>query len=225
MATEITLKRLPGVLAKEFEGTRLNIARGLRDGARIGKVVVKRRTPKDRGMAQMGWQNHNGPMNARGQTPAAWLENSTPYIGILENGARPHPVSAEGRFALYQWIERHYRLSKSGALQQVVSLQTRQLAGDRLTNTRSKAFGYARAREVLSKHGAFTKKLIEQVHPEYSGRLIPEALNIVGAICHKLNTKGQKPLHFVKNSQPELVAIAQEQVEKHVREGAKGRRS
>lgn len=222
---EISLKRLPGVLAKEFEQTRIHIAKGLRDGCRIGKTVLKRKTKKDRGMAQMGWQNHNGPINARGDMPAAWLENSTPYIGILENGARPHPVSVQGQRAIYEWVERHFRLA--GGIVLSGRSMGAGIRSDSLTNTKSRAHKVARQDylDKLTRLGAMLEDTLVRNFPEMGRRMVPAALNIAAAIIHKIRTKGQAPTFFVKGAQQELALIAQEQVEKHIREGAKGRAS
>jgi hypothetical protein len=38
---------------------------------------------------------------------AATLENNAPHAGIIEHGARPHPVSAEGFLNIFDWAWRH----------------------------------------------------------------------------------------------------------------------
>jgi hypothetical protein len=149
----------------------------------------------------------------------AYCLNTCPYIGILEEGARPHAVSWEGQYSIYLWIERHFRMHSSGALAPVGT----EGATTRLTNTRSKAAYFARGREPLSKAGAMVQRAIMGTHPEYGAKLLPAALNITGAIVMKIRAHGQKPHYFVKNSLDELAHGAREEVERCLRElGTRG---
>lgn len=76
--------------------------------ARHGRTLLARRTPKDLGQAKAGWRIST-PI--KGKTRAAVdLYNDVPYVGILEHGARPHPVNLEGRVAIQEWVRRHYRI-------------------------------------------------------------------------------------------------------------------
>lgn len=97
------------------------IMRGMVSGANRGRTILVRRTPKDTGNAKAGWQ-----VVPKGRTVE--LRNDVPYVGVLEHGARPHPVSAEGVEAIAEWVRRKFMFTttvfrgpgrgKSGPVQQ-----------------------------------------------------------------------------------------------------------
>lgn len=78
------------------------IAVGAQRGAQRGRSIIVRETPVDQGQLRNSWKVSNG-----GQDSVAELYNDAPHAGIVEAGARPHPVSEEGREALYQWVRRN----------------------------------------------------------------------------------------------------------------------
>jgi hypothetical protein len=81
------------------------LRRGLRMGARGGRAVLVRRTPKDRGQLKAGWRSKTFP---EGKREVARVTNDAPYAGVVELGARPHQVSLEGRVAIAGWVRRHF---------------------------------------------------------------------------------------------------------------------
>lgn len=98
-------------LAARAKEQPLVIDRGLRSGAmrgsghlarvarRLGKVGVS-------GLYASSFRTHRIP-SAEAGTRGGWsIHNATPYAGIIEEGARPHKVSAEGREAIRLWVVR-----------------------------------------------------------------------------------------------------------------------
>lgn len=82
------------------------VNRGLRLGAERGRSRMVRITPRDLGQARNSWRVRVVPKGSE-------LVNDAPHIGILEKGARPHPVSREGIEALTRWALRKIDLSSS----------------------------------------------------------------------------------------------------------------
>lgn len=77
------------------------VQRALVTAAQRGVRHLKTVTPVDRGMAKAGWKVVNMATFNRVQ-----IQNPAPYIGILERGARPHPVSDVGILAIEEWVKR-----------------------------------------------------------------------------------------------------------------------
>lgn len=223
MSTAITMRAIGDELQRHEKAQRAALLRGIRSGARRGRAILVSKTPKDRGQAKAAWSTFlHGDSGL-----VASNENSAPHIGILECGARPHKVSWEGIFAIYQWIERHFRLTSGGAM----------VAGGgnkgRLTATGSRAFkrsqnaaiGYSMGGESLSRHGAYVQKAILATAPDYAGRLVPAACNITGAIVWKLMTQGQAPKWFVRGALDDLNRAVRQEVERCMSEIKPGGRA
>lgn len=218
MTVMLDFSQAAGLAQRVGANVQKAVQKGLRSAARLSQAVLAQRTPRDRGNAAAAWRNsaHNGDGDV-----VAYCLNSCPYIGILEMGARPHKVAWEGQFSIYLWIERHFRLTGGGAMARGGT----EGATARLTNTRSKAFGFARAREPISRAGAMVRRAILGTHPEYANRLLPEALNITGAIVMKIMAQGEKPHYFVRDAMPTLAEGAREEVERCLKEAAAKRLS
>jgi hypothetical protein len=216
MNATVQPRDIGAVLAKHSQKQRAAMVRGLRSGARLGRTILVGRTPKDRGMAKLAWKTI-----FYGDTGVvAENLNSAPYSGILDSGARPHKVSWEAQFSIYTWVERHFRLSKGGALQPLSEGGTRLTArgSGAFKRSQNAAIGYGMGGERLSRAGSYVQRAILGTHPEYAGRLVPAALNITGAIVWKMMTKGQAPTWFVKLAMPELARAAREEVERCLKE-------
>lgn len=101
------------------------ITKAMFRAAKRGQAMLARRTPKDLGQAKAGWKTSEP---VRGSRKAHIdLYNDVPHIGILEHGARPHPVSLEGRIAIHEWVVRHYNSMRkvSGPVQPGKKKKTR----------------------------------------------------------------------------------------------------
>lgn len=78
---------------------------GLRAGAERGMTLLKRRTPT----GVMGQMKNAWAIFPWGEL--GWrLDNSAPHAGIVEGGARPHPVSREGVEAIREWVSKILQL-------------------------------------------------------------------------------------------------------------------
>lgn len=91
-------------LQKNRKATRRAVSIGLLRGAHRGKSLMTRNTPVDQGQLKASWRVRK-PV---GDIVKAELINDAPHAGIVEMGARPHKVSAEGWAAIYEWVRRHF---------------------------------------------------------------------------------------------------------------------
>lgn len=107
MLIKTTPDKLPKQLAQRFRATPQVVAKGLLAGAHRGRTILVRRTPKDRGQARRGWRVVKRRSALTGSVYRVDLANDAPYVGVLELGARPHPVSKEGFLSILGWVRRH----------------------------------------------------------------------------------------------------------------------
>lgn len=109
MATiNLTPEQLDAVLVKQAREFPEVMRRGAVAGARRGQAHMVGKTPTDQGQMRNSWRVHERP------TPK--LENDAPHAGIVEAGARPHPVSREGVEALAGWAHRQLGLDEATAV-------------------------------------------------------------------------------------------------------------
>lgn len=77
-------------------------------GAFRGRKFIVRKTPRDQGQLRKSWKVKAGRRAfILRDSLAAELINDAPHAGVVERGARPHPVSREGFLALVGWAKRH----------------------------------------------------------------------------------------------------------------------
>lgn len=105
----VSADALPASLEKFNRGLKKATIKGVIKGARNGKGMLKNSTPESLGDAKAGWEMKY-PANMIIQ-----LYNGTPYVGVLEWGARPHNVSREGMERLVDWSKRELGLSEDDA--------------------------------------------------------------------------------------------------------------
>lgn len=104
MATfKVNGARMGGVFRAQASRMPAAVRAGLREGAERGRTLVKRKTPVDLGTMRNAWLVKEQPYGAS-------LDNSAPYAGIIEAGARPHGVSEEGQAAIRDWVIRNVPL-------------------------------------------------------------------------------------------------------------------
>jgi hypothetical protein len=91
--------QLPAALARAARNAGDGVRRGLRVGLERNRAFLKGQGPVYEGHYRNAWQV---------QTSAAGGEvvNDAPHAGIIELGARPHPVSEEGVEAIREWVRR-----------------------------------------------------------------------------------------------------------------------
>ena len=120
MATiPIKANKLPKELQARFRAIPKTVLRGLNIGAMRGKAILQHRTPVSTGRLKAAWRVRKGTRWANqygsGNTNPE-IQNSAPHAGIIEEGARPHPVSLEGIQSLTRWARRTPHLFSMSSL-------------------------------------------------------------------------------------------------------------
>ncbi len=105
MSIRIRADQVPALLLRIEREVRAAIGRGILAGAERGRRVLVARTPEDQGLMQKSWEVLPQPGGG------AVLRNDAPYAGVVEAGARPHPVSREGVENIRGWVERKLGLA------------------------------------------------------------------------------------------------------------------
>lgn len=100
--------QMPALVDRIVRDVRLAIVKGAIAGAHRGRSLIAKRTPKDLGQLRDAWKVVEG-QNPPGQVVATLL-NDAPYAGVVETGARPHPVSREGVENIRGWVLRKFGL-------------------------------------------------------------------------------------------------------------------
>lgn len=81
--------------------------------AQRARGILVRATPTDQGQLRVSWRATSAIRSMRKRIVAK-VVNDAPHAGIVERGARPHPVSQAGQAAIYEWVRRHFRLVGRG---------------------------------------------------------------------------------------------------------------
>lgn len=179
----VGVDELPRVLERGEQRFEKALLRGSRRGAERARAIMVKRTPTDQGQLRASWK-------VVIRDGAAELINDAPHAGIVEMGARPHKVSAEGWAAIYEWVRRHPQLySGNGRDEQG------RFTGRRRGNSPTVA--------QLATQGPF-----RGLDPEISG--------ITWAIVRKLNREGQKPTFFVLRSLDECRGVLVIEIERAI---------
>lgn len=188
----VTEAQLPTVLRWHAAGTARAIVRGVRKSMNKAKRHLVSVTPKDKGGARKGWKvkTTGTPTEVTNQLHGTIGEiaNDSPIIGILEMGARPHPVSLEGQEAIFQWVLRHMRLV-GNTTTGFAAVHASELG----KGTHRKKFGTVDGGERLARQ-------------------------ITYLICRKIRTKGQAPRYFVRDSMDLIAIMCQMDVEAAIRD-------
>lgn len=112
MSIKLTPNELPREMKRRGKKMPKVIERGLRAGARRGAVILRKRTPVGATTAlRRGWQVRRSFDSGE----PAGLANLAPHAGIVEKGARPHPVNREGIAAITHWAVRKLGLPRDEA--------------------------------------------------------------------------------------------------------------
>lgn len=190
MGAVLTPKMVAGAVKRSAALVREGIRRGAIRGAERGRAFIVTKTPTDQGQLKASWHVRPGIPTAiqRGTAILAELLNDAPHAGIVERGARPHPVSPEGWMAIYDWVMRH-RVELG-----VVT------AGGKARRARKSKVPLAAA-ALLPGRGV---------------GLDPAVAQITQGIVFKLRTKGQAPTYFVKDNLDVLRRILDAEVRSSV---------
>jgi nucleoid-associated protein YgaU len=101
-------EELPMRIKLHLKAVQEGVRRGIRKGAKDAVKVLQDRTPVDTGELRDSWE-------IKEDADSVSLENDAPHAGIVERGARPHPVSDEGRKKLAEWAVRKLGVSPEEA--------------------------------------------------------------------------------------------------------------
>lgn len=104
----VDMDRVSRRIARDHEYTMDQVVVALERAARKGKAHMVKQTPVDQGQLRNSWK-------VRGTL----LMNDAPHAGIIERGARPHPVSREGVEAITRWVQRKLGIDAGGRLRDV----------------------------------------------------------------------------------------------------------
>lgn len=92
-------------LIKRAGGITKAVDKGIETGAHRGMAILVARTPSGAtSKMRQSWS-----VNGKGRRVE--IHNDAPYAGIVEKGARPHPVNEEGIAAITHWARRKLGLN------------------------------------------------------------------------------------------------------------------
>lgn len=94
------------------------ILRGLKRGAQRGRLILVRRTPRDRGTLAAAWDVEASKKlpTGRGTFEAVAIFNDAPYVSVVERGTRaPYHISRKGIENLVRWAKRKFGYSEEDA--------------------------------------------------------------------------------------------------------------
>lgn len=94
---------LPRGIMQRTDAVKKAILTGTVNGAMRGRAILVRETPVDQGQLRASWKVRQRILG----NIIAELFNDAPHAGIVEAGARPHPVNRAGIFALTRWAWRN----------------------------------------------------------------------------------------------------------------------
>lgn len=109
MAIHLKPGQLEKALRSDIKARREAVRNGISAAALRGRGLLTKRTPTGAtNLLKVAWQ-------VRKAQSGYLIENTAPYAGIVEQGARPHPVSLEGRLAIQHWAERKLGMDEKEA--------------------------------------------------------------------------------------------------------------
>lgn len=174
-AIQTTPAKLGALLRRRDNAARRAVQRAVLRGAARGQAHLRRATPTDQGQLKASWEIKRTGAGINPTAAAftrscilAVLQNDAPHAGIVELGARPHPVSREGWESIYFWVYRNRHLFPS--------MQTKAGRAKRV-----KAGGWQSAGRS---GGASWEE-----HPELAA--------ITWGIVRRIRREGQRPTYFV----------------------------
>lgn len=119
-----TPEKLPGQIRARNSAARTVLRTSVHRAAQRSRSMMVRETPVDQGQLKASWKVKKYKPVKSGEL--AELINDAPHAGIIELGARPHPVSRQGWWMIYFWVVRNrskfsQMRTKSGRPRRVVS--------------------------------------------------------------------------------------------------------
>lgn len=193
----IDFSRLGDELARFERRFPKAVERGLVAAAhRARRLMVQRhssgRYPVYLGQMRAGWAVRRVPGGAE-------MYNDAPHAGIVEEGARPHKVSKEGREAIKRWVLKKLGASLSSIANQEATARFRKL---------TKGAGRGRVGDAVR---TFAKDMRQEAAKSSIER---QADAITWGIVEKLRAEGQKGLFVLKKSMPEIEKYIGQEVDR-----------
>lgn len=93
-------EHLPGILRAHEKRFPAAVRKGALRAAHRGRTHLVSVSPVDQGAFKSAWRV------ARDAEGYPMITNDAPYAGVIERGARPHPVSREGIENIKEWVKR-----------------------------------------------------------------------------------------------------------------------
>ena len=155
--------KVPKLLAKHAARYPAAFRAASLKAAHKARTYLVRKSPVDTGEHKNAWQ-----VKDTGALKGVSVENNAPHAGIIEEGARPHQMSAEGIEALTRWVERKLlaKLRVSGPVQQGGRTRRQLNAAAKKANpARSIAFAIA---NKLAKYGQKGHWTVRDGMPKFS---------------------------------------------------------
>lgn len=114
MATfQLDMRQFARDLERRVKEIPKEIKKGVVEGARKGKRTLQAANPRDTSKMADDWSVDVD----EGEKIAVTIKNDAPYAGIVEVGARPHGVNAEGLESIRQWAIRKLGVTQEEAEQ------------------------------------------------------------------------------------------------------------
>lgn len=101
----ISLEDLPADLLRRIAELPDRMLRGITSGQNFGRALLVKKSPTDQGQLRNSWRLESGGGGAAQFVQS--IVNDAPYAGVIERGARPHPVSKEGIESIAGWVWRN----------------------------------------------------------------------------------------------------------------------
>ncbi len=148
MADSVTMTeaQLGARLRSDAAGAPKAVLNAMFSAAQRGKAFIVTKSPVDRGILRNAWKVIK-------LSDAVELTNDQPYAGIVERGARPFKMSAEGRQALEAWVLRKLASGQMESKSPVNSKGKRRKTPSLEAEAKSIAFLIARKFSVVGMKG------------------------------------------------------------------------
>jgi hypothetical protein len=125
MGVSITPGQVGAMIRMQAKQVSEAIRNGMRAAAEHAVTDLKQLSPVFDGNFKNAWRVA-APGYITGGTTVS-VVNDAPYAGIIERGARPHGVNAEGQAALAEWVRRKLGISDEREIQSAVFLICRKI--------------------------------------------------------------------------------------------------
>ena len=143
----VTEKQLSAAMRKEARKAPALLHRAAVRAAHRGKARLVAATD-EKGITDMGQYKNSFKVERGPKGEPAVLFNDSPHAGIIELGARPHPVSAAGLKALAEWALRKLDVKDEREAMRVAKAIARKLAKE----GQKGRFVFAENQELLGRY-------------------------------------------------------------------------